>query len=759
MARVMALAPKGAPTTSTQASASHASNGSSGSFNFSAVKAQVPSVPVVRPPPPAPTSVSTPSYGYTPPRTSSGSSSSSSSSFTTVPSKLVASSTKASSSALPERKQGWTLPNETIVATVNAGFIFPAALSLPSLPGILFISNLRLRFQPENAALRSPGHLHRLLDDAVQGIPRASVAKLTYPQPTSSSRYDSASPTQLIIKFKDLRSWTLSGETTLLMTKLNRHVFVDSPLNLFAFVPNTTRARVDEDQELRGHRIYDLQQDFARMGVDLNRSPFRVTDMNKGYSICPTYPTQLVVPSSISDAEVASVAEFRSKGRLPICCFVHSRNAASIWRCAQPKRGIFHSQNASDDRYLAHIALSNRNQTKMWIADCRPELNARANNFTGGGTESSNSQHARVSFLNIANIHAMRESLENVRNLVNNTNSELDFAWQSRMEDTKWLYHVRLVLSAAVRVADCVENKQTTVLVHCSDGWDRTGQLCALSQIFLDRHYRTITGFMQVVEKEWIRLGHKFHDRVGPGKTENEEQAPIFLQFLDCVWQLWRQYPTYFEFNSALLVEIADALFSGRYGTFLGNCDRERTTWGLQTRTPSLWAYLLANRDRFVNPFYRDHSEKAFIPPTSSLLRNVTLWTEYYCRGSAIDVIPHGNPCPPTWAIAPTAARTVQEDLADALAAAQLKIRLLEQELLVAQTQAQSMQSTVVSASPLMAPTTPVSTTYSVPVPVINAVEPGTWACGICSKINLSEFPKCIVCGRPPPPPGATTQL
>lgn len=33
------------------------------------------------------------------------------------------------------------------------------------------------------------------------------------------------------------------------------------------------------------------------------------------------------------------------------------------------------------------------------------------------------------------------------------------------------------------------------VLVHCSDGWDRTSQLASLAQLLLDPYYRTIEGF------------------------------------------------------------------------------------------------------------------------------------------------------------------------------------------------------------------------------------------------------------------------
>ena len=34
-----------------------------------------------------------------------------------------------------------------------------------------------------------------------------------------------------------------------------------------------------------------------------------------------------------------------------------------------------------------------------------------------------------------------------------------------------------------------------SVLVHCSDGWDRTAQTCSLSSLILDPYYRTIAGF------------------------------------------------------------------------------------------------------------------------------------------------------------------------------------------------------------------------------------------------------------------------
>ena len=47
------------------------------------------------------------------------------------------------------------------------------------------------------------------------------------------------------------------------------------------------------------------------------------------------------------------------------------------------------------------------------------------------------------------------------------------------------------------------------VLVHCSDGWDRTAQVCALAQFALDPYFRTFDGFGVLVEKEWCAFGER----------------------------------------------------------------------------------------------------------------------------------------------------------------------------------------------------------------------------------------------------------
>lgn len=66
------------------------------------------------------------------------------------------------------------------------------------------------------------------------------------------------------------------------------------------------------------------------------------------------------------------------------------------------------------------------------------------------------------------------------------------FSWLSALESTKWLQHLSVMLKAAVLVSNAVDREGRPVLVHCSDGWDRTPQIVALAKILLDPYYRTM---------------------------------------------------------------------------------------------------------------------------------------------------------------------------------------------------------------------------------------------------------------------------
>ncbi len=273
-----------------------------------------------------------------------------------------------------------------------------------------------------------------------------------------------------------------------------------------------------------------------------------------------------------------------------------------------------------------------------------------------GYENTSNYKNTTISFFGIGNIHAVRDSYNKISALCASPVAN-DVQWMQLVEDTKWLSHIRLILSASWQAAFHVRYNRIPVLLHCSHGWDRTSQVCALSQIFLDPYTRTRAGFSCLIEKDFLAIGHPFHTRCGHGEgkggdgngngssAQSDDISPIFLQFLDCVFQIVNQYPDFFEFNAKYLLLISEHIYSCRFGNLLCDTEREREiVASVRQRTYCLWEYLdscpeLVNRNYSQNCLLSDaevmEGKGCLLMPLPILLRNVTLWVDRHCMHGA----------------------------------------------------------------------------------------------------------------------------
>ena len=287
-----------------------------------------------------------------------------------------------------------------------------------------------------------------------------------------------------------------------------------------------------------------------------------------------------------------------------------------------------------------HLSISHLLQKgRLHILDARPKLNAKANGAVGGGHENiSHYENASIKFLDIENIHVMRDCANQFRECCIAVSSVTQ--WLTAVDNSQYLSHVRTILNGALTIVELIENGGA-VMVHCSDGWDRTAQLSGLVCLIMDTYYRTTDGFMVLIEKEWIQSGHKFNDRIGYDDVPpRNERSPVFLQFIDCVWQVTQQFPTAFEFNEFLLLDVLDALYSCRFGTFLFNCEKERKEHRIRELTPSFWEYVQENRSKYINPCYDPpitssgpttlQTRLPTVLPVSTATRDIQIWSNYY---------------------------------------------------------------------------------------------------------------------------------
>ncbi|XP_043857744.1 myotubularin-related protein 4 isoform X4 [Dromiciops gliroides] len=454
------------------------------------------------------------------------------------------------------------------------------------------------------------------------------------------------------------------------------------PEDLFAFAYHAWCLGLTEEEQHThlcqpGEHVRCRQEaELVRMGFDLH-NVWRVSHINSNYKLCPSYPQKLLVPVWITDKELENVASFRSWKRIPVVVYRHLRNGAAIARCSQPEISWWGWRNADDEYLVTSIAKacaldpgvraaggvpfngnSEGSETcdadfdssltacsgvestgapqKLLILDARSYTAAVANRAKGGGCECEEYYpNCEVVFMGMANIHSIRNSFQYLRAVCSQMPDPSN--WLSALESTKWLQHLSVMLKAAVLVSNTVDREGRPVLVHCSDGWDRTPQIVALAKILLDPYYRTLEGFQVLVESDWLDFGHKFGDRCGHQENaeDQNEQCPVFLQWLDSVHQLLKQFPCLFEFNEAFLVKLVQHTYSCLYGTFLANNPWEREMRNIYKRTCSVWSLLRAGNKNFHNFLYVPGSELVLHPVCH--VRALHLWTAVY--------LPASSPC------------------------------------------------------------------------------------------------------------------
>ncbi|KAF0695811.1 Aste57867_13408 [Aphanomyces stellatus] len=388
-----------------------------------------------------------------------------------------------------------------------------------------------------------------------------------------------------------------------------------------------------------GWALYDPVAEFNRLGVGAT-TKWRITDINVGYDFCQTYSSSIGVPATVSDDVLRVARAFRSKHRIPALTWRDKKTGATLTRSSQPLVGLGQKQCPEDVMLIQAIAATNPSSSTMIIVDARPWRNAMAQKTVGMAgyeltahyevkVDGEGSQSplepmddddqeektmmlgpttCRLVFMGIENIHVMRKSFQKLAEicLASDPQHDAPGKWHEQLASSKWMDHLSRILHASVEIVRLIKTDKASVLVHCSDGWDRTSQLTGLAELMLDPYYRTIRGFCLLVEKDWCSFGYKFCERTGHAADPNSQEiSVVFVQWIDCVWQIWRQFPCSFEFNTRFLILILDHLYSCRFGTFLYDSEHHRVLEEGQHPTTSLWTYLSSLERSFIsNPFY-----------------------------------------------------------------------------------------------------------------------------------------------------------
>lgn len=241
----------------------------------------------------------------------------------------------------------------------------------------------------------------------------------------------------------------------------------------------------------------------------MNNAILRISQCNESYQLCNSLPKSFMVPKDLSDATLTHVMSTVIKDhRVPVisyCCPIEYRRNFIIRTaaCTSP-----------DQQVSRVVAILEKVVKPMIVYNLNSVLPSQ---------ERLNSAHRKLSDVCRPNNHQ-------TSNFFSKTG--------------KWLNVISLTLKEVKEITRTLLVQASVLLIEESDkGWNCL--VSSLLQILLEPYRRTIEGLESLISKEWIYLSGKRPDTSKPDVH--------FVLFLDCIYQVYLQNTSKFEFNGSYL--------------------------------------------------------------------------------------------------------------------------------------------------------------------------------------------------------------
>ncbi|XP_051954205.1 myotubularin-related protein 12-like isoform X1 [Xyrauchen texanus] len=400
-------------------------------------------------------------------------------------------------------------------------------------------------------------------------------------------------PSKIIIHCKDLRvlqfclTFTKEEDAKRIFQGIAHHCLEEKSLKCvfaFSYVGSTS-----QDMQRKWETIlFDSPGDWTQE-MKRTKAKCRLVTENENFELSQRLPKYFVIPRAIEDL-------FSNQGKgLPIWCWSHHSGCALF-------KASFLPVTQEDGDFQKHLEIM---------------INSVAHNYL----YSVKTEDLSESLPSIQDIQQSYNKFKQYFLIDNSTDFWLlDVKWFSSLESSGWLDFIRQCLQKAVEVVECLEKDNTNVLLTEGEGTDLCCVISSLAQIMLDPYYRTVMGFQSLVQKEWVAGCHAFMDRCNHLHQKDKEcQSPVFLLFLECVWQLAQQHSPAFQFSETYLTVLSDSVHVPIFSTFMFNSAYHmESVMKAETPTaqsgslsfPTVWDWSVQYDNKaqnfFLNPLYTE---------------------------------------------------------------------------------------------------------------------------------------------------------
>ncbi|XP_051748463.1 myotubularin-related protein 12 isoform X1 [Ctenopharyngodon idella] len=448
------------------------------------------------------------------------------------------------------------LPGEVVFCSANHILKYTQDdLSQRGVFGTLFCTNFRVTFISDESAQEETSKAFKNKLYGENDIPLMCVDHIygVYDEKRkliTGSFVKNKYPSKMIIHCKDLRvfqfclTFTKEEDTKRIFQGIAHHCLEEKSLKcVFAFsYAGTPSPEMQRKQETI---MFDSPEDWTQE-MKRTKAKCRLVTENENFELSQRLPKYFVIPTALED-----LFSYQGKG-LPIWCWSHHSGCALF-------KASFPLMTQEDGDFQKHLDTM---------------INAVAHNYL----YSVKTEDLSVSLPTILDIQQSYNKFKQFFLIDNSTDFWMsDMKWFSSLESSGWLDIIRQCLQKAVEVVECIDKDNTNVLITEEEGTDLCCVISSLAQIMLDPYYRTLMGFQSLVQKEWVAGCHAFLDRCNHLHQKDKEcHSPVFLLFLECVWQLVQQHSPAFQFSETYLTVLSDSVHVPIFSTFLFNSAHHR---------------------------------------------------------------------------------------------------------------------------------------------------------------------------------------
>ncbi|XP_045468670.1 myotubularin-related protein 10-A [Harmonia axyridis] len=361
----------------------------------------------------------------------------------------------------------------------------------------------------------------------------------------------------------------------------------------------------------REARLFRTKEDWR---LEYNRTKcknWRISDVNQNFRTSHMLVESLIVPQSLTDSTLTQAVEHFRNRCGPVWVWGTPLGAALV-RMADLLPTI--TDRTQENALLEHIRKSHPDKKPPYLIDL--------------GKDCPSPKDVHNSYVKLRDL-CVPDSTRQFK--------QQDYKFYGLLDNSRWLAYVSTCLGKAVEAAEQLSVHNSTVVLQEGNGTDMNCVISSLIQIILDPLYRSKYGFQSLIQKEWVAMGHQFAFRMGHILDKEVEFCPLFLLFLDCVWQLLQQFPVAFKISETYLTTLWDSVGISIFDTFLFNCEHDRVVAEqgqdkLILRSVWDWHKQFGERDIafFCNPLYLDTFTEKLTPQTG--ISSLGIWSQCYFR-------------------------------------------------------------------------------------------------------------------------------